>query len=143
MRAHKRGREELPHVRGQGQKPRGPHARGAAAKAATSRLRSGVVAERSYPVSEVGGSGREGLPRIQDQGWRPRMPGCDRSGAAGRSYPWPKALGGWLGGANPGPRTSGCAGAGGLRGATPRSRSGGATVRRYPSSKVRGTQVRQ
>ena len=31
----------------------------------------------------------------------------------------------------------GCVGAGGPRGATPCSRSGGATVRRYPSSKVR------
>ena len=39
-----RGREELPHVRGQGQKPGGPHARGAAAK-------------RSYPASEVRGGG--------------------------------------------------------------------------------------
>ena len=36
----KRGREELPHVRDQGQKPGGPHARGAAAK-------------RSYPTSEA------------------------------------------------------------------------------------------
>ena len=38
--AHKRGREELPNVRGQGQKPGGPHARGAAAK-------------RSYPTSHA------------------------------------------------------------------------------------------
>ena len=42
----KRGREEPPHVRGQGQKPGGPHARRVAAK-------------RSYPTSEVRGSGRE------------------------------------------------------------------------------------
>ncbi|KAM7230515.1 hypothetical protein CapIbe_018005, partial [Capra ibex] len=42
----RRGGEELPHVRGQGQKPGGPHARRAAAK-------------RSYPMSEVGGSGLE------------------------------------------------------------------------------------
>ena len=42
----KRGREEPPYVRGQGQKPGGPHARRAAAK-------------RSYPTSEVRGSGRE------------------------------------------------------------------------------------
>ena len=42
----KRDREELPHIRGQGQKPGGPHARGAAAK-------------RSYPTTEVRGSGRE------------------------------------------------------------------------------------
>ena len=42
----KHGREELPHVRGQGQKPGGSHAQRAAAK-------------RSYPTSEVRGSGRE------------------------------------------------------------------------------------
>ena len=35
---------ELPHIQGQGQKPGGRHARGAAAK-------------RSYPTSEVRGSG--------------------------------------------------------------------------------------
>ena len=35
------------------------------------------------------------------------------------------------------PKSGGCAGTGGPRGATPRSRSGGAAVRRYPSSKVR------
>ena len=34
-------------------------------------------------------------------------------------------------------RGGGCAGAGGPRGAIPRSRSGGAAVRRYLSSKVR------
>ena len=37
------------------------------------------------------------------------------------------------------PRSGGYAGAGGLRGATPRSRSGGAAMRRYPSSKVRSS----
>ena len=42
----------LPHVQGQGQKPGGPHARGAAAK-------------RSYPTSEVRGSSREEQPHIQ------------------------------------------------------------------------------
>ena len=40
---------------------------------------------------------------------------------------------------SPPPRSSCCAGAGGLRGATPRSRSGGAAVRRYSSSKVRSS----
>ena len=43
------GREELPHLRGQGQEPGGPHDRRAAAK-------------RSYPTSEVRGSGQEELP---------------------------------------------------------------------------------
>ena len=37
------------------------------------------------------------------------------------------------------PRSGGCAGAGGPRGDTPRSRSGGAAMRRYPLSKVRST----
>ena len=36
-------------------------------------------------------------------------------------------------------RSGGCAGKGGLRGATPRSQSGGAAVRRYLSSKVRSS----
>ena len=44
--AHKRSREELPHLQGQGQKPGGPYARRVAAK-------------RSYPTSEVRGSGQE------------------------------------------------------------------------------------
>ena len=47
-----RGREQLPHVQGQGQKPGGPHARGVAAK-------------RSNPTSKVRGSGREELPHVQ------------------------------------------------------------------------------
>ena len=43
------------------------------------------------------------------------------------------------GGATPRPRSSGCPGAGGPRGAIPCSRSGGAVVRRYPLSKVRSS----
>ena len=64
----KRGREELPHVRGQGQKPEGPHARRAAAK-------------RSYPASEVGGGDWEEIPHAPS----PR-PGA----AGGRSYLTPQ-----------------------------------------------------
>ena len=45
----------------------------------------------------------------------------------------------WPRGANPRPRNSGCLGAGGPRGAIPCSRSGGAVVRRFPSSKVRSS----
>ena len=45
----------------------------------------------------------------------------------------------YLLGATPHPRRGGCAGAGGPRGATPRSRSGGAVVRRYASSNVRSS----
>ena len=64
---HKRGREKLPHVRGQGQKPGGPHARGVAAK-------------RSYPTSEVRGSSREcQAVKVQEQS---------------KGYPMHKARGG-------------------------------------------------
>ena len=73
---HKRGREKLPHVRGQGQKPGGPHAQGAAAK-------------RSYPTSEVRGSGLECQAAMAQERPRGATP-CLRSGeAAGRSYPMP------------------------------------------------------
>ena len=73
--ALKRGREELPNVRGHGQKPGGPHARRAAAK-------------RSCPTSEVRGSGRECQAATAQEGPRRatevRSP---RSGAAAeRSY---------------------------------------------------------
>ena len=56
--------------------------------------------------------GREEVPLARGQGRRPR-------GATSR------------------PRSGGCTGTGGLRGATPCSRSGGAAVKRYPSSKVK------
>ena len=40
----------------------------------------------------------------------PRVPGCDRAGAAGRSYPTSEVRGGgWPGGPTPPPRNSGCA----------------------------------
>ena len=60
-----RGREELPHVGGQGQKPRGPHARG-------------EVAKRNYPTSEVRGSGQEcqaamAQERLRGATLRPRL----------------------------------------------------------------------
>ena len=51
--------------------------------------------------------------------------------------PHAQGQGRWLGGPTPGPRSRGCAGAGGPRGAIPLWRSGRAAVRRYPSSKVR------
>ena len=87
----KRGWEELPHIRGQGQKPGGPHAWRAAAK-------------RTYPTSEVRGSGQEcqtataqewpkGATRVRGQGARPRGDTQrPRSGAA-------------MKGVNPRPRT--------------------------------------
>ena len=73
---------------------------------------SAGAAERSYLTSEARGGGREELPHTRGQGQQP-------------------------GEATPSPRSSGCMGAGGPRGATPHSRSGGVAVRRYASSKVR------
>ena len=61
------------------------------------------------------------------------------------SPPWPIHLGPtwgqgwWPKGATPRPRSGSCTGAGGLRGTTSHSRSGGVAVRRYPSSKVRSS----
>ena len=89
--ALKHGREKPPHVRGQGQKPGGPHARRAAAK-------------RSYPTSEVRGSGWE-YQTATAQEWRrgdtqrPRSGAATRGvtprlksgAAAGRRYPMPQA----------------------------------------------------
>ena len=48
-----------------------------------------------------------------------------------------------MGPATPRPRSRDWAGKGGPRGATPHSRSGGAAVRRYPTSKVRETRVKR
>ena len=62
-RCTQRGREELPHVQGQGQKPGGPHARRAAAK-------------RSYPTSEFRDGGREcqaSTVQEQPRGVTPRL----------------------------------------------------------------------
>ena len=130
----KHNREELPHIRGQGQKPGGPHAWRA-------------VAKRSYPTSEVKGSSQEchavmaqEWPRratqVWGQGWR--LGGATphpRSGAgAGRTYPTTLHLrpGQRPGGATPRPRSCGCMGTGRPRGAIPCWRSGRAAVRRYP-----------
>ena len=81
-------REEVPHIRGQGQKPGGPHARRVAAK-------------RSYPASEVKGDGREEKPHVPSP--RPGVVGRKSyptplrprpRAAAGRSNPMTKARGG-------------------------------------------------
>ena len=103
----KLGQEELPYLRGQGQKPGGPHAQRAAAK-------------RSYPTSEVRGSGQEcQAVTAQEQPRRAtqvrgqeRLPGGaaarPRSGvAAERSYPTPPhpSQGRRPGGATPRPHT--------------------------------------
>ena len=108
-------REELPHVRGQGQKPGGPHARRARPRGVTHVRGQGQrprvpgcddagTAERSYPMSEVGGR-----PRGATQGLR--------SGAAAeRNHPCPHTRyeGRRPGGPTPRPRSPGCEGAGGL-----------------------------
>ena len=58
--AHKHGREELPHVRGQGQRPRVPGCDGAGmAEKSYPSPRSRAVAGRSYSASEVRGCGQE------------------------------------------------------------------------------------
>ena len=91
------GREKPPHVRGQGQKPGGPHARRAAAK-------------RSYPTSEVRGSCQEyqtamvqerlrgATPRLRSGGrWRGDSQHPRSGAAAGRRCPHtpkPEARGG-------------------------------------------------
>ena len=81
-------------------------------RGATPRPRSGAAAEIARPWWLR--RGREELHHIRGQGR-------------------------WLGGATQHPRSSACAGEGGPRGATPHSRSGGAAMRRYPSSKVRSS----
>ena len=85
-------RLELPHVRGQGQWPRGPGCNGAGR------------AKRSYPEFEVRGSGQEETTHVQGQ-WRPggdtphprsglRLGGATqhlRPVAAGRRHPHPRS----------------------------------------------------
>ena len=87
--------------------------------------RSGVAARRSYPVSKVRGSSRECQAAMAQEQQR----GAIRVRGQGQQQ----------GGATPGPRSSGCAGAGRPRGAIPHSRLGEAAVRIYPSSKVRSS----
>ena len=55
LQRRRKGREELPHVQGQGQKPGG----------ATPRTRLGAAAKRSYHKSEGRDGGREDLPHLQ------------------------------------------------------------------------------
>ena len=78
------GREELPHARGQGQRPRVPGCDHAG------------MAMRSYSTSKVrrtSQGGREELPRVRGQRWQPRVPGSDSTGAAERSYPMSEVRG--------------------------------------------------
>ena len=70
------GQEELPHVRGQGQRPRVPDCHGAGTREVLPHVRGrggGGAAERRDPASEVRGSGQEKLPHAPNargQGWR-------------------------------------------------------------------------
>ena len=138
------GREELLPARGQGQWPGG----------ATPRPTPGAAAQNGYPKPDARGGGPEPLPTTGGQGRWPvvTMPHPRPRAEARRHYPPPEVRSsvwealpyarcqGWRpGGATPRPRSRGCAGAGGPRGAVPCSMSGGAAVRRYPSSKVRSS----
>ena len=60
------GQEELPHIRGQGQRPSVPGCNGAGiAERSYPSPRSGAVARRSYPTPEARGTGQEDQPHIQ------------------------------------------------------------------------------
>ena len=85
-------------------------------RGATPRPRSVETTEESARLRRRR-SGREELPHVRGWGQRQR-------------------------GAAPCLRSGGCAGARGPRGATPRSTSG-AAVKRYPTAKVRETQIRR
>ena len=60
------GQEELPHVQGQGQRPRVPGCAGTGtAEKSYPSPRPGVAAGRSYPMPEARGGGRGDQPHIQ------------------------------------------------------------------------------
>ena len=97
-----------------------------------------AAAKRSYPTSEVRGSGREcqaataqeqprgANPRLRSEGAAERSyPASEVRGGDKKSYPTPprphaRSQGRRPGGATPRPRSCGCAGVGGPRGAIPR-----------------------
>ena len=63
---HKRSREEVPHVLGQGQKLGGRHAQqGQKPGGATQHPRSGAAAGRRYPTPEAKGSSQEEQSHVQ------------------------------------------------------------------------------
>ena len=86
------GQEELPHVWGQGQRPR-----------VTDCNRTGT-AERSYPASEVRGSDEIA---------------SEARGGGREEQPHARGLGWWPGGPTPHPRSGGCTGPGRPRGTIP------------------------
>ena len=84
------GQEELPHVRGQGQRPRIPDCDGAGTaerRYPASEARGGD--ERSYPTSEVRGGGREEIPHA---------PKPEAKGSGGEEQPHDRGQGRWPGG---------------------------------------------
>ena len=118
------GQEELLHVRGQGQRLTVPDCNGAG------------TAKRNYPGSEARGGGGEEIPSVGGQGPRreelPCIRGQGRRLGGGTLCPKPEAKGGggeeqphnpgqgrWPGGPTPRPKSRGCVGAGGPRGAIP------------------------
>ena len=84
------GQEELPHVRGQGQRLRVPDCDGAGtAERSYPTSEVGGAAERRYPASEVTGGRREELPHARGQGQRPggATPRPRPGAVAGRTNP--------------------------------------------------------
>ena len=112
-------------------------------------LRRRRRAKRSYSTFKVRRGGSEEIPLVQGkEQWlrfagaavkRYLMPPCLRPGvAAGRRNPCPRP-GAVARKTNPTSKEPWLHGRRRARGATPRSRSGGAAVRRYPLSKVRSS----
>ena len=71
-----RGQEELPHIRGQEQRPRVPDCDGAG------------TAERSYPTSEVREGGQEELPHVPTPKARGQRPGTIPAGVGFQAGCW-------------------------------------------------------
>ena len=92
--------------------------------------------------------GQEELPHVRGQGLWLRVPGCDGARAAERSNPTSKEL--WLRGHRRADRShsmfkvrrGGCEEIPLIQGKAQRLHFAGAAMKRYPTSKVRETQVR-
>ena len=99
--------------------PKGRRPRGV-----TSRPRSGAAAERRYPASEVRGGDERSYPASKARGGRqeelPHALKPEAKGGGGQEQPHDRGQGRWPGGPTPCPRSHGCTGAGGPRGAIPR-----------------------
>ena len=109
------------------------------------------MAERSYPSPKVRGGGREELPHVRGHGWRLEgAPPPTRSGAAAeRSNPTSKER--WLCGRRRADRShstfkvrrGSCEEIPLIQGKEQQLCFAGAAMKRYPTSKVRETQVRR